>query len=405
MPFRFLFPALFLVCHLPVWGGVLSFSVDGAAAHALRHNPPLAAARLRIEEAQGRFQQSGRLSNPQLELEFSRNTKSSENELGIVLMQRFPLTARLRHEKAVSRAELAAAGEEVKDAGRKLAAEVRTAALKLLALDAQRALRVRQVANSRELADFLLKRVEVGEASSFEALQVDLETRQLELENLQLTAEESVLVAGLRPLLGLGGESEIRISGALASPEPPPPARDVAKRPDVEAARYRAEAAAAALLQQRASRWEDIGLGASYSRARTMDEPEPVETEQMVGLRVSIPLPLWNNNAGRIREARATAMRVAKEADATKLNAGAEATGARAQMEAVAKLIAGVDATLLPKAARIEELLRTNFSGGLVSLTDVLRARARRLELQRLRIDALRDYQLARNRYRAATRE
>ena len=96
-------------------------TLDSAADYALTHNPTLAAARLRIEEARGRLQQSGRLSNPELEFDFTRNTMGREGSLGVALMQRFPLTARLRHEKAVSRAELAAAEAEVRDGERKLA--------------------------------------------------------------------------------------------------------------------------------------------------------------------------------------------------------------------------------------------------------------------------------------------
>ena len=67
-------------------------------------------------------------------------------------MQKFPLTARLRLEKAVTRAELAAAEAEVRNAERKLAAEVSTAAVKLLGLGGQQALRERQLGNSRELS-------------------------------------------------------------------------------------------------------------------------------------------------------------------------------------------------------------------------------------------------------------
>ena len=132
---------LFLTCAASAWAGSVSLSVEGAADYALKRNPTLAAARLRIEEARGRLQQSGRLSNPELELDFTRNTVGPEGSAGIAFTQRFPLTARLRHEKAVSRAELAAAEAEVRDAERKLAAEVRIAAVKLLALGGQRELR------------------------------------------------------------------------------------------------------------------------------------------------------------------------------------------------------------------------------------------------------------------------
>jgi outer membrane protein, heavy metal efflux system len=394
---------LFYACVLSIWARGASFSVDGAADYALRHNPTLAAARLRIAEERGRVEQSGRLSNPELELDFVRKTMGREGELGVSLMQRFPLTARLRHEKAISHAELAAAEAEVRDAERKLAAEVRTAAVKLLALDAQRDLRGKQLANSRELGSFLLKRVETGEASAVDASQVELETRQIEVENLQLAAEEAALISELRPKLGVPGDTRINITGELPGSTALPASGGVASRPDVQAAVARADAAGATVRQQRASRWEDIGVGAIYTRERTKDEPDPTETEHTVGFKVSIPLPIWNSNSGRIHEAEAAAARAAKEVNATKITAGAEATGARAEMATLARLISELDSTVLPKAAQIEEQLRNTYSAGQTALTEVLRARTRRLELERLRIDALRDYQLARIRHEAAT--
>ena len=70
---------------------------------------------------------------------------------------------------------------------------------------------------------------------------------------------------------------------------------------------------------------------------------------------------------------------------------------------ALALLIGELDDQVLPAATRIEEQLRNSYSTGLTPLTDVLRARTRRLELQRQRLDALREYQLARIRHSAAT--
>ncbi len=394
---------LFFACAASAWAGTVSLSVEGAADYALKRNPTLAAARLRIEEARGRLQQSGRLSNPELELGFTRNTVGPEGSAGISLMQRFPLTARLRFEKAVSKAELAAAEAEVRDAERKLAAEVRTAAVKLLALAGQRDLRTKQLGNSRELFSFLSKRVAAGEASAVDASQVELESRQIEVENLMLAADEAVLLGELRPLLGVAGENRVAITGELPVPKGIPAAREVSGRADILAAESRAEAARWVVLEQRARKWEDFGIGASYSRDRTLDEPEPVETEHIFGIRFSFPLPLWNNNSGRIREAQAAAKRTELEVDATRLGANAEVFAALSAMRAYAKLIGELDDQVLPAATRIEEQLRTSYSTGLTPLTDVLRARTRRLELQRQRLDALREYQLARIRHSAAT--
>lgn len=382
--------------------GAVTLTLERAPDYALEHNPQLAAARLRIEEARGRLQQSGRLGNPELELDFTRHTIGPEGSAGIALMQRFPITARLRHERAVSRAELAAAEAEVRDAARKLAAEVRAGAVRMLALRGQRGLRTRRLAHSRELSDFLRTRVKNGEASAVDASQVELESSQIEIESLQLAADEAALLGELRVLLGVTGGQPIAITGDLAPPRAVPASDRAAGRPDILAAQARAEAARASVLEERARRWEDIGIGASYTRERSLDEPEPVETEQVIGLRFSLPLPLWNDNAGRIREAEAAAARAEKEADATRQIAHSEVAAARDAMRAYARLVGELDDKVLPAAARIEEQLQAGYSTGQSPLTDVLRARTRRLELERQRLDALRDYHLAGIRYEAA---
>ena len=145
------------------------FSLENAIGYALTHNPNLAAARMRIDEARARLQQAGRLANPEIEVELSRNLHAPEGTVGVAFSQQFPLTARLRLAKAVAHSQLAAAEAEVRDAERKLGAEVGLAMVKLLALGGQDALRKKQLENSRELSDFMRQRMASGEASAVDA--------------------------------------------------------------------------------------------------------------------------------------------------------------------------------------------------------------------------------------------
>ena len=93
-----------------------SFTQDGAVAYALKNNPELAAARYSIGEARGRLLQSGRLANPELETDLKPNVRGREFSFGVGFVQRFPLTSRLRLERAISQAEVTAAEAEVRAA-------------------------------------------------------------------------------------------------------------------------------------------------------------------------------------------------------------------------------------------------------------------------------------------------
>ncbi|HEX8309981.1 MAG TPA: hypothetical protein VF614_01610, partial [Chthoniobacteraceae bacterium] len=92
----------------------VQLTVDNVAEYARQKSPQLSAARYRIEEARGRLEGAGRLTNPELEVEFAQDTRMPERVFAVAFMQRFPLTARLRLEKAVSAAQVAAAAAEVR---------------------------------------------------------------------------------------------------------------------------------------------------------------------------------------------------------------------------------------------------------------------------------------------------
>jgi cobalt-zinc-cadmium efflux system outer membrane protein len=382
----------------------VTLTLADAPSFALRNNLSLAAARLRIEEARGRLEQSGRLSNPELSSEWMQNVRSAERSVELALTQRFPLTARLRLEKAVSRAELVAAEEEVREEERKVIALVRANIVRLLALEGQRELRASQLANSRELAELTRTRVEAAEASLTQASLLDLETRQLETELLQLAVERATLLGELRPQLGIAPADEIQLQGSLPGVTAGPGASvNLASRPDFRSAQATAEAARLGSALARAGKWEDFSVGLALQSEYAEDAPEGFERDDFVGLRFSLPLPLWNANSGRIHEADAAAVRRSREVDALSLTIQNEAAAARSEMDALAKVVSTIEGALLPQAKLIEEQLRSSHATAQTALSEVLLARDRRLLIERQRLDALRDFHLARVRLDAAT--
>lgn len=400
--FRSFTLAFLLASATTLCAAIVPLTLENIDDYASRHNPSLAAARFRIEEARGRLHQAGRLSNPEVESEFMQNVRTPERSFELAFTQRFPITARLRLEKAVSRAELAAAEAEVRDQERRLALTVRTLAVRLLSVESHRALRQRQLENSRQLVEFTRKRLESAEAAAVDVLQLELEVRQLEAEVVQLDTERAALIGELRPQLGLDPTDEPVVRGELPPPSRVPGSIGVFARPDLEAARANVDAARSAAALARAQKWEDIGVGIAAQSEWAEDAPEGFMREEFIGFRLSVPLPLWNDNSGRVREAEAAAARRAKEVDALTVNIRGEIEAARAEMATLSKLLTTLDESLLPAATQIEEQLRVVYTSGQTSLLEVLRARDRRLQLERQRIDALRDFHLARMRHETA---
>ena len=71
-------------------------------------------------------------------------------------------------------------------------------------------------------------------------------------------------------------------------------------------------------------------------------------------------------------------------------------------MTVAARIIEETTGPLLKKARELEELLMSSNKLGQASLTDVLRSRERRFALEAARLNALRDYHLARVRLLSA---
>lgn len=391
--------------------GLLSTSLHAAevkipyasiSSHAVKHNPGLAAARLRIDEARARLLGAGRLSNPELGVEFKHDDRFRENSFGVAFDQKFPVTARLRLERVVAQKDVAAAEFEVKDAERKLIAEVKPLAVKLLSLDQQRTLRQQQADLALKLSDFAAKRAQAGELSALDAAQAQVDAQRILLEGRQLETERIVILGQLRPLLGVRETDSVTITGTLPLMTNSVPRGSWQSRPDYRLSMIREDAARSEIDLARSRKWEDWGAGVMLETERTEDAPNGLERTPFFGLRLSIPLPIWNKNQGPIAEKVAAARRAELETKALGSIIRSEAAAARAEMLAYARLASDTREKLLPLVLQQTDKLEKAYQSGQTDLLTVLRAREQRLQLEAAVLNATRDYHLARIRYETA---
>ena len=365
-------------------------------------NPDLAAARLRIAEALGRMKQSGRLDNPQLETSFQHSSNFREGAIEIGISQRFPVTDRLQREKDISVTELKAAEFEVRQVEQKLIADANEALIEVLALRQRRDLLTKQSTLTTQLAESIKTAAEKGEGSLLDAGQARVEAMQVTTESRQLDAKEAVAIGSLKPLLGLRPEQGLIVSGSLPPVTLPASSTDPSRRAEFQIAKLETTAAEQSIALEKAKRREDFEGGAFLSGERAEDAPDGYENEAVVGIRLKIPLPFWNKNEGNIEEAEARAKRKKLEAIALTRAIGNEAESARAEMREWAKLIHEIETNLLPLAATQAEETEAAWHNGQADFQTVLKSRAQRLQLDVTRLDALRDFHLARVRHQSA---
>ena len=381
----------------------LTLPLTAVPARVAEKNPRLAAARLRIEEARGRLLGAGRLANPEAGVELKHDPRFREGAAGLSLDQAFPLTNRLHLEKELSRRELEAAELEVREVRRQMVTEARETALRLKALDDQQALRARQAELAKQLAESVAGFATRGEVSSLDATQARVDALRMSLESRQIETERAALQGKLKPLLGLAPGDTITISGALPEIGSSPRAGDWTRRADFQLAKKQEETAAAGVALSRARRWDDARAGFFLEDERMEDAPDGLDHTPFLGLRFSLPLPLWNKNEGQIAEKTAAARRAELETKALASQITNEAAAARAEMEQIAKLAKDTTEKLLPLVIEQAEKLEAAYQRGQTDLITVLRIREQRLQVETTVLDARRDWHLARIRYEAAT--
>ena len=375
--------------------------LDQIGVQVVRENPELTAARFMIEEAKGRQLGSGRLMNPEIEAGATRMMEGREGGFNIGLMQRFPVTSRLRLEKGVTSAQVAAAAAEVADMTRKLIAEAEMMAVKILAMRAEAAVQEAQATLAEKLAEITNARAAANE-SAIDAGQMRLEAGLQRNAIRKTLAEIAVMTEALKPMLGLAANATFKIEGELPAALSPSFAVPNDGRPDIRAALHRVEAAGQSMDLAKARKWDDVAAGVMVENSRRMDEPMGLRNETMIGVKISIPLPFWNKNEGEIAETTAMRSRAEAEVQVLRLKASGEVSAAKREMELLLPFLTESTAQLLPQARQQIELVRESYINNKASVQDILKARDQLQMVEMERVKALRDFHLARVRWKAA---
>lgn len=365
-------------------------------------NPDLAAANIHIDEARARMKQSGRLTNPELETSFQHNPAFNEGAIEIALAQRFPLTNRLQLEKAVSQTQIQVAEMEVKNVERRLVDEASSVLIEVLAIRQQRGLLVQQNELTSKLSMSIREAAEKGEGSLLDAGQADVDALQASIKIRQLDATEAGMTGKLKTLLGMRIHEGIFVSGTLPNAGMPSNSSSLNARPDYHAAKLETHAAAQAVALEQARRLDDAEAGIFTGVERTEDAPDGLRNEGIIGVRFKIALPFWTKNEGKIEEAQATHSRKRQETVALGRSIELEAEAAFSEMQRWQKLADEISQRLLPLAADQAAKTEAAYKTGQADFQSVIRSREQRLQLASSRLDALREFHLARVRYQSA---
>jgi outer membrane protein, heavy metal efflux system len=385
---------------------------DSATIIALEQNRDLVAARFAIRQAEGRLKQAGLWPNPEFDL--GRNTDApfaSEGEYAFStgFKQRFPITGRLGKARAVARVDVAQAVAEVRNQERLLAGDALGLSRDLLVT--QEKLKANQKLQStiQKLIEVSEKRLQVAEVSPADLNLAKLELQKLTLAQAALLNQQEMATTALNQLLGREPKSPLQMSGDVNTEFDTNRVAEISRqalvmRPDRQLAALSIDRAGAEIKLAKAEKWEDWTVGFDYSRdVGKFDAPIGNKTDDFIGLSVSIPLPLWNRNQGRITEARATQQRAEAGLKALELRIATEVQTDENQMRRWLEILRQYREEAIKLAEENIALLQKGYADGLVNITAVIQAQQQLTELRQNSLDALGEFIRAKTEWETAT--
>lgn len=357
-------------------------------AHALRHNPGLAAAAQRWKAALERVPQTRSLPDPRFQ--YTRDNMDRENTYALMQMLMWP---------GKLDAETRMALDMAKSAGQQYEAQKAQLIARITRLQAERWYLQRSYDIAQRNRDIMAQieqatqvRLEAGSAPQSDVIraQVELERMATEIREVQLMT--APMTADLNAALGRAVNAPLP---PAPMPQLPAEAIDEAQllahlrqhSPELKAMQSEVDSAQAGLRSARLARVPDVEVGGMYMT----DEME----DDAGGVQVGVTLPIWNDKyEARSREARANYRAAHRNLADKTLMMEADLLGAVAGLRDAQRRLDLYEKSLTPKGQQYFDSLLSTYRTGTGMATGPMSPFADLVEAQRL----LAQFQLNRDR-------
>lgn len=251
---------------------------------------------------------------------------------------------------------------------------------------------------ARQIVDTVGVRVEAGKVSPIEQSKAEVEHGEIMLGVERARRNIEAARAVLASKWGATEPLFARAVGAMGEVQPVPPLERLRQRaegsPDLARWMAEIEKRSAEIQLERANARPDLtvmlglrstGLGeraetawggsgaGDFHYARSRVTPDDSREESIV-LGASMPLPLFNRNQGRIREAEHLASKAFEQRRAVEVSVKARLASAYHTLDAAYVEIQTLEAQIVPKALEAFEATREGYQQGKFGLLDVLEA-------------------------------
>ncbi len=336
------------------------------AVHAVwAANPQVEAARAELEAARARARAAAQpLYNPALALD-AENADVDRRTAGLSLT--LDVSGKRRARTIQGEAELRASELDYALQRREVAARWLKAWSAAALATRQRVLGERRVALMRRFDELAAQRLKLGDISSPERDLAGLALGEAQIQQAGLVGNDAAAQASL---LALSGDARI-VTPPLPEQAPPPAARltprPLDELPDLQRAQARLSSSDAGVEVARRARLPDPTLSLTGGQVRT-----GTRNDRVIGIGISIPLPVLNSGRAEVDAARAEADAAVAGVRAERQRAEAALREAQARYDA---LLGATQAFRTGRAAAFDEraaLLEKLWRAGELGTSDYL---------------------------------
>lgn len=384
-------------------------TLDAAQAEARDRNPELEALLRAIDVARGDRRIAGtRAYNPEIEIS-SQSDKlfdaEGEKDFEVAVSQEIETGGKRRLRTVIADVGLERARLAYLDRRRTVAGEVAIAFYRALYFQERLALNGQALALADEFLSVARQRLEAGDISELEASLALAAREKRAAEAAAIAADLAAARVALVTLMGAPARPISTVSGSwslpsTASSESAMLATALSVRPDLKRQRLEVDTARGEERLARAGRSPDVKLGVAYSKDQGVFEeqsgvPQLVDSDRLLTLRVSLPLPIVNRKTGEIEKARASGQQALSSTEALAQEIQRQIMEARQRLSQAAERQRIYSERLLPVAAKNLELNRQAYRAGQLELLVVIKAQDDLNEARVGSLEAAWDYQQA----------
>lgn len=389
------------------------FSLPEIIAMARDNNGELKALRQELGIGEAGKTRAGLRPNPTLELDGATGAltgSSSENRAAIGVSQEFLLGGKRDKRLTVAETELTRLGGKLKDAERLVLLEVKAGFYDLLLAKSRFDLAQKSLDLNNQLLLITKERLAAGDVAE---LDVNLAKVEVSRSDARKIEAERDLEPARQRLLALMGDPSLGTLNVAGSPAAKPLLPNAAElrtlalqhRPDLQAVDAEKGKGEAQLSLAHAERIPNLTAGISFSREGTetsLGGLSERSTDYLIGLKLSIPIPVFDKNQAGIQEAQARKNSAESRHQYLRQNIEREVDVAQARVTTAEKALAIYTKEIIPQLTENLKLVQEAYRLGELGIQAVIEEQKKFIEVNDAQLASLHNWSSAVARLEAA---